>query len=266
MPASAVESVILPARVPGYTPALLDELTAAGEVYWVGDGALGESDGWVRWYAAEAEPHPPGPEPAGYRSQELLAALAGGGAYFFDSLLPSGLLASPTGRSTWTPSGIWSGPAWSPATPSRRCATGSPAALTGRSAVPRPAPIGPVSPAAVSAGRSGPGWPLRPRPGAGPWCTGASPSASDRLAADLFTQLDRYGVITRGSVLTENAEGGFGTAYRALSALEESGQCRRGYFVEGLGAAQFALTGAVDRLRAHQRVPEQPQARGARRL
>jgi ATP-dependent Lhr-like helicase len=82
----------------------------------------------------------------------------------------------------------------------------------------------------------------------------------DRLAIDLFAQLDRYGVVTRGSVLTENAEGGFGTAYRALSALEESGQCRRGYFVEGLGAAQFALTGAVDRLRASQRVPEQPEA------
>ena len=72
----------------------------------------------------------------------------------------------------------------------------------------------------------------------------------------MFAQLDRYGVVTRGSVLTENAEGGFGTAYRALSSLEESGQCRRGYFVEGLGAAQFALTGAVDRLRAHQREPE----------
>jgi ATP-dependent Lhr-like helicase len=62
-------------------------------------------------------------------------------------------------------------------------------------------------------------------------------------------------------VLTENSEGGFGAAYRALSTLEESGQCRRGYFVNGLGAAQFALTGAVDRLRAQQREPEQPQAR-----
>jgi ATP-dependent Lhr-like helicase len=52
------------------------------------------------------------------------------------------------------------------------------------------------------------------------------------LASDIFAQLDRYGVVTRGSVLTENAEGGFSTAYRALSSLEESGQCRRGYFVE----------------------------------
>jgi ATP-dependent Lhr-like helicase len=82
-----------------------------------------------------------------------------------------------------------------------------------------------------------------------------------RLAGDVFALLDRYGVVTRGSVLTENSEGGFGAAYRALSSLEESGQCRRGYFVDGLGAAQFALTGAVDRLRAQQREPEQPQAR-----
>ena len=67
-------------------------------------------------------------------------------------------------------------------------------------------------------------------------------------------------MVTRGSVLTENAEGGFGAAYRALSALEDSGQCRRGYFIEGLGAAQFALTGAVDRLRTHQREPAEPGA------
>ena len=69
---------------------MLDELTTAGEVYWVGDGPIGESDGWVRWYAADAEPHPAPTEPAHYRSQELLAALANGGAYFFDSLLPAG--------------------------------------------------------------------------------------------------------------------------------------------------------------------------------
>ena len=61
-------------------------------------------------------------------------------------------------------------------------------------------------------------------------------------------------------MLTEDLEGGFGTAYRALSSLEESGQCRRGYFVEGLGAAQFALPGAVDRLRGEQREPEQASA------
>jgi ATP-dependent Lhr-like helicase len=259
LPASAVESLVLPARVAGYTPALLDELTAAGEVYWVGDGALGESDGWVRWYAADAEPHPPGPEPAGYRSQELLAALAGGGAYFFDALLPSGL--APADRAQYVDALwdlVWAGlvtgdtfaPVRSRVSGVAHRAVRRPTARTHRArfaggGLGRPAQRRIASPA--TAGR----WSLVHR---------GSVTPGDRLAIDLFAQLDRYGVVTRGSVLTENSEGGFGTAYRALSALEESGQCRRGYFVEGLGAAQFALTGAVDRLRASQRVPEQPEA------
>jgi ATP-dependent Lhr-like helicase len=67
-------------------------------------------------------------------------------------------------------------------------------------------------------------------------------------------------VVSRGSVMTENGEGGFGAAYQALSSLEESGQCRRGYFIEGLGAAQFALGGAVDRLRSFQQEPDVPRA------
>ena len=97
-----------------------------------------------------------------------------------------------------------------------------------------PGPTGPGSPAAVSAGRSGPrGSRPRPPPVAGRWCYRGDAEPADRLAADVFAQLDRYGVVTRGSVLTENSEGGFGAAYRALSSLEESGQCRRGYFVGG---------------------------------
>ena len=98
------------------------------------------------------------------------------------------------------------------------------------------------------------------RPVAGHWSSDHHQWRQSAWPSSVFAQLDRYGVVTRGSVLTENAEGGFGAAYRALSALEESGQCRRGYFVEGLGAAQFALTGAVDRLRTHQREPAEPSA------
>jgi ATP-dependent Lhr-like helicase len=67
--------------------------------------------------------------------------------------------------------------------------------------------------------------------------------------------LDRYGIVTRGSVLTERTPGGFAAVYKVLSAFEESGRCRRGYFVAGLGAAQFALPGAVDRLRALAELP-----------
>ena len=261
MPASAVETVILPARVEGYTPAMLDELTAAGEVRWVGDGPIGDSDGWIRWYVADQEPHPAQVEPAHYRSQELLAALDAGGGYFFDQLLPSGVgltdraayvaalwdlvWAGLVAGDTFAPIRALTGGGGAHRRPSRPSARTHRARLAGSalSRAGRPPRI--TSP--DTAGR----WSIVHR---GP------SSATERLAADVFAQLDRYGVVTRGSVLTENSEGGFGVAYRALSSLEESGQCRRGYFIEGLGAAQFALTGAVDRLRAHQREPETPRA------
>jgi ATP-dependent Lhr-like helicase len=61
--------------------------------------------------------------------------------------------------------------------------------------------------------------------------------------------LDRHGVVTRGAVVSERVPGGFAAVYKVLSAFEESGRCRRGYFVDGLGAAQFGTAGAVDRLR-----------------
>jgi len=76
-----------------------------------------------------------------------------------------------------------------------------------------------------------------------------------RAHAAAETLLDRYGIVTRGSVITERTPGGFAAVYKVLSAFEESGRCRRGYFVAGLGAAQFALPGAVDRLRALAELP-----------
>ncbi|MCW2811238.1 MAG: putative ATP-dependent helicase [Friedmanniella sp.] len=260
MPASALESVILPARVAGYTPALLDELTSAGEVVWVGDGAIGDSDGWIRWYVSDLSPHPLRSDPAHHRSQDLLAALSGGGAYFFDALLPPG--CTPTERSEWVValwdlvwSGRVTGDTFAPVrnlatkgahkTPSRPTSRTHRARLAGGGLARNNRSLRVASP--TTAGR----WSLVRRDDATP---------AERLASDVFAQLDRYGVVTRGSVMTEGSEGGFGAAYRALSALEESNQCRRGYFVDGLGAAQFSLPGAVDRLRAHQREPEEMTA------
>jgi ATP-dependent helicase Lhr and Lhr-like helicase len=260
MPASAVESMILPARVADYAPSMLDELTAAGEIYWVGDGQIGESDGWVRWYVTDQEPHPPRGEPSQFRAQELLAALASGGAYFFDALLSPGLAV--TARSQYLDAlwelvwaGLVTGDTFAPVRslavsgahrrPSRPVVRTHRTRLAG-GGLGRPART-PRFTTPTAAGR----WSVVQR---------ATSNAADRLASDIFAQLDRYGVVTRGSVLTENTEGGFGAAYRALSSLEEAGQCRRGYFVEGLGAAQFALTGAVDRLRGHQRAPAEPAA------
>ena len=82
-----------------------------------------------------------------------------------------------------------------------------------------------------------------------------NPDATRRAHAAAETLLDRYGIVTRGSVMTERTPGGFAAVYKVLSAFEESGRCRRGYFVAGLGAAQFALPGAVDRLRALAELP-----------
>ena len=255
LPASAFESIVLPLRVADYAPAMLDELTSSGEVYWVGDGAIGDSDGWVRWYVADQEPCPARPDPANYRSQELLAALAGGGAYFFDALLPSGLAAGDRAgyvAALWDL--VWAGLVAGD--------TFAPVRTLGGGAHRRPTRPAPRTHRARLAG-TGLGRAVRPRVSspttAGRWSlvNRGRPSPAERLAATVLTQLDRYGVVTRGSVLTEDAEGGFGSTYRALSSLEEAGRCRRGYFVEGLGAAQFALTGAVDRLRSHQQKPDE---------
>jgi ATP-dependent Lhr-like helicase len=93
-----------------------------------------------------------------------------------------------------------------------------------------------------------------------------SDDATRRAHAAAETLLDRYGIVTRGSVITERTPGGFAAVYKVLSAFEESGRCRRGYFVAGLGAAQFALPGAVDRLRALAELPTSgPSTAGGRR-
>jgi len=76
------------------------------------------------------------------------------------------------------------------------------------------------------------------------------PDQTRRLHARALALLDRHGIVIRGVAASERVPGGFGALYPVLRALEETGQCRRGYFVEGLGAAQFALPGAVDRMRA----------------
>jgi ATP-dependent helicase Lhr and Lhr-like helicase len=263
MPASAVESVILPARVADYAPAMLDELTSSGEVFWVGDGTIGDNDGWVRWFPADLDPTPARGEVEGHRARELLEAFSAGGAFFFDRLLPAN--AGPLDHDDYVAALwqlVWAGlvtgdtfaavrnrvAGGSHRRPGRPVVRAVRIGPRGRPRLPRmgrPGPTRQASPATI--GR----WSLVPH---------VTSPASTRLASELFVQMDRYGVLTRGSVLTEDLEGGFGTAYRALSSLEESGQCRRGYFVEGLGAAQFALPGAVDRLRAEQREPEQATA------
>ena len=245
-PASSLESVVLPARVADYNPAMLDELLSSGEVRWVGDGPVSDADGWVRLYPADIEPVPARSLPATYRGNELLAALGGGGAHFFDGLLPSGLATADRAEyvtALWDL--VWCGLVSSDTfAPVRHLTVGGtlrrPPRSTSRSHRSRLAARAGVRTPRVSSPTTVGRWSLVERNPLG---------EAERLAGEVFAQLDRYGLVTRGSVLTENPTGGFGPAYRALSSLEETGQCRRGYFVEGLGAAQFALPGAVDRLR-----------------
>ncbi|MGH2474807.1 MAG: Lhr family helicase, partial [Candidatus Limnocylindrales bacterium] len=115
----------------------------------------------------------------------------------------------------------------------------------------------------------------RPRPGrltslgppeaAGRWSLVEPPTeltATERLHAQALALLERHGVLTREAVAGEGVDGGFAAVYPVLRALEEAGRIRRGYFVDGLGAAQFALAGALDRLRAVREPVDRP-AEGA---
>jgi ATP-dependent helicase Lhr and Lhr-like helicase len=288
VPASALETLILPSRVPGYSPAMLDELTAAGEVVWAGAGTVGSGDGWLVLAPAESAPLLL-PEPAEPTMTPLhgavLTALAGGGALFF-RMLSDRVTAVLDGHpsldadlvtAVWDL--VWAGLLTNdtlaplrvvtsggaavrrPAAP-RRAAPAARLAIpprtppTGGVFNPRPAPRGYGG---GGGGRRRPAMPSRTGP---PTVTGRwsllparagdadGAAATMRAHAQALTLLERHGVLTKGAVAAERVPGGFGAVYPVLRAMEETGQCRRGYFVAGLGAAQFALPGAVDRMRA----------------
>ncbi|GAA2091062.1 ATP-dependent helicase [Actinomadura alba] len=252
IPASALESLVLPARVPGYSPALLDELTSAGEVIWAGQGALPGGDGWLSLYLADTAPLLMA-EPAEITltppHEAVLEALADGGAMFFRTLADrvGGILrgrdenAVPPGDQDliavlWDL--VWAGHLTNDTLAALRATLGSGRPAHRPRATRRGRPVLPsrTGPPTV-AGRW---WLLPAREG--------DPTRRSHALAE--TLLDRSGIVIRGAVTADRTPGGFAAVYPILRAFEESGRCRRGYFVEGLGAAQFALPGAVDRLRA----------------
>ncbi|MCY1716230.1 ATP-dependent helicase [Microbacterium sp. SL62] len=263
IPASAWESLILPSRVADYSPALLDELTATGEVVWSGHGTLPGRDGWIALHPAEAAPFTlqdpedaddPAPDSLEAR---ILSALEGGGAYFATQLTQ--LAGAPNEQSVndalWALT--WAGRVTNDTfAPVRTLLSGG--GQTHR--VARRAPRarmyrGATMPRATSAPRPpslGGRWSLLPE-------READPAARATATASLL--LDRYGVVTRGAVQSEGVPGGFAQVYRILAGFEEAGHCRRGYVIEKLGAAQFAASATVDRLREFAAVADPPPLR-----
>jgi ATP-dependent Lhr-like helicase len=245
--ASSLETEILPLRVRGYSPAQLDELCTNGEVVWIGAGSLGANDGRVRLYFADqlsvlANALEPVEPPSGQLHDAIRAFLAERGASFWGALRGAAPEATDTELLTALWDLVWAGEVTNDSMAPLRSvlgggkprASGGPA-LRGR---PRPGRLNRVGPPA-GAGR----WSL-----VGPLLL-PKPAGTAIAHASALQLLERHGVLTREAVAAEGVVGGFSAVYGVLKVLEERGQVRRGYFVSGLGAAQFSLPGAVDRLR-----------------
>ena len=241
IPASALERQVLSTRLPGYSPALLDQLGASGEIVWAGAGPLGHDDGWVVLAVAD-KAHLLLPEPSSEElspvSAKIAEALSSGGAMFFRQIADA--VGSTDDQelllSLWEL--VWAGAVTNDTLAPLRALVGAGRQRSGRPARKRrgpafPSKLGPPS----AAGR----WSIVP-PRTG--------DATRKLYATAEQLLTRHGIVTRGAVMAEHIHGGFAAIYPVLKAMEDSGRCRRGYFVEGLGGAQFAMPGAVDRMRA----------------
>lgn len=328
VPASALETLILPARVPGYQPHMLDELMASGRVFFTGAGQLGggsaqKSDGWIRLHLSESssltlgEDYPEqllraeNPElweaiqTPGTLEHAIYEALAHGGlfvpalrervAQLMSAAAPSGQVvtfpdAAEVSAALWRL--VWAGAVTNdsfapvramlagvrsahptPATPARLSRVGRRGAgriAAARASMGNGLAGGYGADSYSSSGYSAPaaGRGLRSlRGGLHTTAPAVAPQDSGRFSrvdtllqepveatvaalarADLL--LDRYGVLTRGCLQVEDSAGGFSQLYRIYSAAEDRALVRRGYFIEGLGAAQFAAPATVDLLRS----------------
>ncbi|HEX4558298.1 MAG TPA: ATP-dependent helicase [Mycobacterium sp.] len=251
IPASAVEPLVFGQRVRDYQPAMLDELLAAGEVTWSGVGQIGGGDGWIAFHPAESAPLTlTAPTEIEFTDthRAIMATLGGGGAYFFRQLADgdSGQLKQALWELIWA---SWiSGDTFAPVRAMLSGARRSP----GRRGAPahrqrqRPPRLSRYSVAHAQARSSDPTV-------AGRWSAlpAAEPESTVRAHFQAELLLNRYGVLTKGAVGAEEVPGGFAMLYKVLTAFEDAGRCQRGYFVESLGGAQFAVASTVDRLRSY---------------
>ena len=262
VPASVLEREVLPARIDDYTPAMLDTLMSAGEVVWVGVEPLGERDGRIALYLTDhvARLRPPSaarPELEG-RAAEVVEYLREHGASFFAAIHDGtgGGFPNETVDALWTL--VWQGLVTNDTMQPLRAYTRTEearAAKRHRGAPFRSRRLVPpraegrwslVDPARQLVRRSAQRESGRDRAAATEWATA--------MAQQLLT---RHGVITRETVAAESVAGGFSAVYQVLKAMEDAGRIRRGYFVAGLGAAQFAMPAALDLLRSMRDAPEE---------
>ena len=244
MPASAIEPLVFSPRVHDYQPAMLDELLASGEVTWSGAGAIGSGDGWIAFHNADTAPltlTAPAEIDLTDAHREILATLEHGGAYFFRQLTATA--GDSAKQALWEL--IWAG------------------RITGDT-------FAPVRALLAGTGRRGGAHRQRQRPPrlsrysvahaqtrttdstvAGRWSAlpAVEPDSTVRAHFTAELLLNRYGVLTKGAA--EGIPGGFAMLYKVLTAFEDVGRCQRGYFVESLGGAQFAVASTVDRLRTY---------------
>jgi ATP-dependent helicase Lhr and Lhr-like helicase len=246
--ASSLETDVLPSRVQSYRPADLDELCTSGDVVWIGAGAIGSGDGRVRLYFRDqlgllvpsvevAE------RPEGVLHEAIRLHLRERGASFWQQLRAASPIATDTETLTALWDLVWAGEVTNDSIAPLRAILGGGAAKR-------------AAPGRRAGGRPRPGrlTTIGPPAGAGRWSLVAPllepvPTSTQVAHAAALQLLERHGVVTREAVLGEGVIGGFSGVYGVLKMLEERGQVRRGYFVTGLGAAQFAVPGAVDRLR-----------------
>ena len=256
LPASAWESLILPARVGDYSPTMLDELTSNGEVLIVGAGKAGAADPWIMLlpsdYAAQLAPETDA-EGVSMVQRSILDVLGRGGGFLF-----ADIAAEAPGTTEETREALWglvemglvSPDSFAPIR-TRLSSGGSRSGRTAHRSKRRPTRsrlrMGRTS-FAQAQNAAGTGTPPDVM---GRWSLAvpASTDATSRSVAHGEAWLDRYGVLTRGSVVAEDVLGGFALAYKVLSGFEESGKAMRGYVIDGLGAAQFSTPAIIDRLR-----------------
>ena len=246
MAASTFESELLAARLQDYKPSDLDTLSAAGEIVWVGVEPLGERDGRIAVYLTDHLPmlHAPTASELSELEQRILDHLRGHGASFYAQMqaavggFPAELVDALWGL-------VWKGLITNDTFHALRAYTRTAAKSRGQ----QPRGTGFRSRRVAPASTQG-RWSLVPPP------AGTDTQRANALAQQL---LSRYGLVTRESPGAEGIFGGFSAVYPLLKAMEDAGRIRRGYFVAGLGATQFATGGAIDLLRALREEPDKPE-------